>query len=109
MLTGASLGVVGAQAAGPRPLFQLPVTCGETWNLSTYVGHDDYDIDMTSTAGNNWGRPILAAYGGRVERSGISGTLGGRTPAGRWGPAAATTSRLTTVTAGRPSTCTWWS
>ncbi|MEU8330297.1 peptidoglycan DD-metalloendopeptidase family protein [Micromonospora sp. NPDC048839] len=85
-LTGASLGAVGAQAAGPRPFFQLPVTCGETWNLSTYVGHDDYDIDLTSTAGNDWGRPILAAYGGRVERSGISGTLGDRTPSNPNGP-----------------------
>jgi hypothetical protein len=40
-----------AWAAGPRPLFQLPFPCGESWHLATYGGHDDYDIDMTANSG----------------------------------------------------------
>ncbi|WP_244366451.1 peptidoglycan DD-metalloendopeptidase family protein [Micromonospora echinofusca] len=57
------------EAAGPRPFFQLPVACGETWRLSTYVGHDDYDIDMFPTEGTASGRPILASYAGTVVSS----------------------------------------
>jgi hypothetical protein len=76
---------------GPRPLFQLPVTCGETWRLSTYPGHDDFDVDLFPTQGEAWGRPVLAAAGGTVIESGINGALGGRTkehpngPKGRGG------------------------
>src|SRR4051812_45454322 len=29
----------GAWAAGPRPLFQMPVPCGQTWDASTYSDH----------------------------------------------------------------------
>ncbi|GIG88434.1 VCBS repeat domain-containing M23 family metallopeptidase [Plantactinospora endophytica] len=61
-----------AQAAGPRPLFQLPFPCGEQWVLATYPGHDDYDIDMTPVSGAASGRPILAAYGGTVAAAGWS-------------------------------------
>ncbi|MEW1590270.1 peptidoglycan DD-metalloendopeptidase family protein [Micromonospora vinacea] len=67
-------------AAGPRPLFQLPVGCGETWRLGTYIGHDDYQIDMFPTSGSAWGRPILASYGGTVIKAGIDGELGTITP-----------------------------
>ncbi|MEV4535897.1 M23 family metallopeptidase [Asanoa sp. NPDC049518] len=76
---------------GPRPLFQLPVACGETWRLSTYPGHDDFDVDLFPTEGESWGRPVLAAAGGTVTVSGINGALGGRTkqkpngPKGRGG------------------------
>ncbi len=56
--------------AGPRPLFQLPFPCGEEWRLTTYNGHDDYDIDMFAVSGQSLGRPILASYGGQVVRSG---------------------------------------
>src|SRR5215207_7297269 len=66
--------------AGPRPLFQLPVACGETWQLSTYPGHDDYDVDLYPTVGKAWGRPVLASYAGTVTEAGINGSLGGRTP-----------------------------
>ncbi len=59
-----------AQAAGPRPLFQLPFPCGESWRLSTYAGHDDFDIDMIASSGTTNNRPILASYGGTVVRSG---------------------------------------
>jgi hypothetical protein len=53
-----------------RPLFQLPFAYGETWQLATYPGHDDYDIDMTRVPGPSNNRPILAAYGGKVVAAG---------------------------------------
>ncbi|MFG2105108.1 peptidoglycan DD-metalloendopeptidase family protein, partial [Micromonospora echinaurantiaca] len=73
-----ALGVTGlvavtatpANAAGPRPLFQLPFPCGESWRLSTYPGHDDYDVDMIATSGTTAGRSILASYAGTVSYSG---------------------------------------
>jgi hypothetical protein len=71
---------------GPRPLFQLPVACGETWTLGTYPGHDDYDVDFFPTRGEAWGRPVLASYGGTVTGAGINGSLGGRTPDNPTGP-----------------------
>jgi hypothetical protein len=72
--------------AGPRPLFQLPVACDETWQLSTYPGHDDYDVDLYPTSGQAWGRPVLASYAGTVTEAGINGSLGGRTPENPNGP-----------------------
>ena len=75
-----------AHASGPRPLFQLPVACGEVWRLATYIGHDDFDIDMHAHHGGAWGRPIRASYAGQVIASGIDGTLGGRTPSNPQGP-----------------------
>src|SRR5688572_7507056 len=54
---------------GPRPLFQLPVACGETWQLSTYPGHDDFDVDMYPTNGQAWGRPVFASAAGTVTEA----------------------------------------
>lgn len=71
---------------GPRPPFQLPVPCGETWRLGTYPGHDDYDVDLFPTAGEAWGRPVLASHDGTVTVAGINGSLGGRTPDNPKGP-----------------------
>ncbi|MFI7604598.1 M23 family metallopeptidase [Micromonospora sp. NPDC049366] len=71
---------------GPRPLFQLPVACGETWQLGTYPGHDDYDVDLFPAEGEAWGRPVLASYAGTVTVAGINGSLGGRTPQDPDGP-----------------------
>ncbi|MDP9794038.1 murein DD-endopeptidase MepM/ murein hydrolase activator NlpD [Catenuloplanes nepalensis] len=71
---------------GPRPAFQLPVACGETWRLSTYPGHGDYDVDLYPTSGETWGRPVLAAYAGTVVRAGVNGRLGERTPDNPKGP-----------------------
>ncbi|WP_310376350.1 M23 family metallopeptidase [Catenuloplanes atrovinosus] len=65
---------------GPRPAFQLPVACGETWRLSTYPGHGEFDVDLYPTSGETWGRPVLASFGGTVVRAGINGRLGERTP-----------------------------
>jgi murein DD-endopeptidase MepM/ murein hydrolase activator NlpD len=71
---------------GPRPAFELPVACGETWRLGTYRGHDDYDVDLFPTAGRAWGRPVLASAAGTVVSAGQNGTLGGRTPQNPDGP-----------------------
>ncbi|MDI1461545.1 M23 family metallopeptidase [Catellatospora sp. KI3] len=61
----------GAEASTPRPLFALPFPCGESWQLSTYSGHDDYDIDFTFDGpGGSLGRPILASAPGRVVFAG---------------------------------------
>jgi hypothetical protein len=71
---------------GPEPAFQMPVACGETWRLGTYPGHDDFDVDFFPKQGEAWGRPILAAYAGKVVKAGPSGDLGGRTQANPKGP-----------------------
>ncbi|MFD0783553.1 M23 family metallopeptidase [Micromonospora azadirachtae] len=71
---------------GPRPPFQLPVACGETWQFGTYPGHDDYDVDLFPIGGEAWGRPVLASAAGTVTVAGINGSLGGRTPENPEGP-----------------------
>jgi hypothetical protein len=71
---------------GPRPLFQLPVPCGETWQLGTYPGHGDYEIDLFPTDGEAWGRPVLASYDGTVIEAGIDGSIGSRNPENPDGP-----------------------
>jgi peptidase M23-like protein len=71
---------------GPRPDFQMPVRCGETWRLGTYPGHDDFDIDLFPTEGKAWGRPVLASFGGTVIEAGVDGSLGERTPRNPKGP-----------------------
>jgi hypothetical protein len=75
-----------APFVGPRPMFQMPVACGETWRLDTYATHDDFDIDMFPTVGSPWGRPIYASFNGRVVRAGLKGTPGERTEANPKGP-----------------------
>ncbi|MBB5873590.1 hypothetical protein F4553_007024 [Allocatelliglobosispora scoriae] len=72
---------------GPRPNFQLPVTCGETWQLGTYPGHGEFDVDMFPLDGKpTWGRPVLASAAGTVTQAGINGSLGGRNPQNPEGP-----------------------
>ncbi|MFC7479391.1 M23 family metallopeptidase [Luedemannella flava] len=66
--------------AGPRPLFQMPVACGEKWRLSTYPGHGEFDVDLIPTEGSAWGRLVYASYAGEVIEAGINGGLGSRTP-----------------------------
>lgn len=39
-----------AWAAGPRPFFQMPVPCGQTWAASTYAGHWNGDEDAIDLA-----------------------------------------------------------
>ncbi len=67
VLAGSGIVSAGAaNAAGPRPLFQLPLRCGEQYRLATYAGHDYYDIDMTAASGAIDGQPIYASYAGTV-------------------------------------------
>ncbi|MCZ7438200.1 M23 family metallopeptidase [Micromonospora sp. WMMC241] len=86
LAAGAAIVVPLLSPPGPRPAFQLPVACGETWRLSTYPGHDDYDVDLFPTTGAAWGRPVLASAAGTVDVAGINGSLGGRTPQDPDGP-----------------------
>ncbi|SCG64023.1 M23 family metallopeptidase [Micromonospora humi] len=86
LAAGAAVVVPLLSPPGPRPAFQLPVACGETWRLSTYPGHDDYDVDLYPTTGAAWGRPVLASAAGTVDVAGINGSLGGRTPQDPDGP-----------------------
>nr|BFE60823.1 hypothetical protein GCM10020063_053490 [Dactylosporangium thailandense] len=66
---------------GPRPAFQMPFPCGEVWTLTTYPGHDDFDIDFFATSGSTGGRTVLASAGGTVTWAGWSATLGDGKPA----------------------------
>ncbi|GAA3455619.1 murein hydrolase activator EnvC family protein [Dactylosporangium matsuzakiense] len=67
--------------SGPRPAFQLPFTCGETWTLTTYPGHDDFDIDFFFAGGPTGGRTVRASAAGTVAWAGWSATLGDGQPA----------------------------
>ncbi|GAA4250165.1 M23 family metallopeptidase [Dactylosporangium darangshiense] len=60
---------------GPRPNFQLPFPCGERWRLTTYPGHDDYDIDFFAAEGESGGRTVVASAPGTVTWAGWSATL----------------------------------
>lgn len=61
-----------AETAGPRPFFQMPVACGQTWEASTYDGHwpdqDSIDLGQWSAAEANVskGEPVLASADGTV-------------------------------------------
>jgi murein DD-endopeptidase MepM/ murein hydrolase activator NlpD len=66
---------------GPRPAFQLPFPCDEVWTLTTYAGHDDYDIDFFAATGATGGRTVLASAAGTVAWAGWSATLDGGRPA----------------------------
>jgi hypothetical protein len=82
MLSRTHLGLAAAlvvQAVAPhaasRPLFQMPVPCGQTWDASTYDGHwpdeDSIDIAERDDSGTNIseGEPILASYAGTVVKA----------------------------------------
>jgi hypothetical protein len=69
-----ALATIGtAHAAGPRPLFQMPVPCGQTWDASTYDGHwpdeDSLDLAQRDDDGVNVseGEPVLASAAGTVS------------------------------------------
>lgn len=72
-----------AQAAGPRPHFQMPVSCGQTWEASTYwvnAGQEDekkhwpnlnsIDLAQREDDGANIseGEPALASADGTVTK-----------------------------------------
>jgi hypothetical protein len=72
------LGSSAAQSAGPRPLNQLPLPCGQTWEASTYTktakhgGHwpdeDSLDLGQWDSSDTNVseGEPVLASADGTV-------------------------------------------
>ena len=89
-----------AEAAGPRPFFQMPFACGQTWEASTYNGHwpDQDSIDLgewtPADANMSQGEPVLASADGTVLKV-FTDDAGGDTA-----------STSTTATAGSPTTCT---
>lgn len=55
-----------------RPLFQMPVPGGETWQVRTFKGHRNpnaADLNWGPTAEADYGKPIVASYGGTVIKS----------------------------------------
>jgi murein DD-endopeptidase MepM/ murein hydrolase activator NlpD len=63
------------QGSTPRPLFQLPFPCRESWRMTTYAGHDDYDIDFFFNGGPTGGREVVASAAGKVHWAGWGATL----------------------------------
>jgi hypothetical protein len=64
-----------AEAAGPRPLFRLPFTCGQQWVAVTRSDHspNPNSLDLTKIGNDSNNQPILASAGGRVVKSGYDG------------------------------------
>ena len=101
LLTAApALAAPAAEAAGPRPLFQMPFACGQTWEASTYDGHwpDQDSIDL-----GEWD------HGRRQHEPGRAGARHGRrqpcSTSSRT-TTAAIASTSTTATAGSRTTST---
>ena len=44
------VGSTAGQTAGPMPPFQMPVPCGQTWDISTYKTHWNGDQDALDMA-----------------------------------------------------------
>lgn len=68
-----------ARATASRPRFQMPVRNGEIWSVSTWVGHSPdraADLNWGSTAEADFGRPIVASFGGKVITSAYSTSTG---------------------------------
>ncbi|MFC4592095.1 M23 family metallopeptidase [Sphaerisporangium corydalis] len=57
-------------SAMARPDFRLPFSCGQSWRLSTYTGHDpdDKKLDMFRTGGTTSGSAVLASAAGTVHQ-----------------------------------------
>jgi hypothetical protein len=74
---GVTAGASAAQALPPKPNFQLPFPCGQTWALFSYDGHnpDDKKIDMQRVGGTTGGSAVVASLGGRVHDLGDPGGI----------------------------------
>ncbi|MFC4591479.1 M23 family metallopeptidase [Sphaerisporangium corydalis] len=70
-----------AGAAGPRPNFQLPFPCGQSWtgNSSASSAHQSYEIDFNrgSTADADLGDTVAASAAGTVVISANQGSTNG--------------------------------
>lgn len=68
-----TIATVPAQASGPRPNFQVPFACGQTWAGETRTSHSPlYAIDFNhyDAAGtpDDLGRRVMASAGGVVDK-----------------------------------------
>ncbi len=74
----AALLTLASAPALAAPNFQLPFTCGETWNASTWSGHNPTNaVDLNFyPAEQEVGKPIRASAPGTVTRSEYSTTSG---------------------------------
>ncbi|MFC3995254.1 M23 family metallopeptidase [Nocardiopsis sediminis] len=74
-------GAAPAQAAGPRPAFQLPFPAGQTWtgNSSNSSAHRSYEIDFNrgGTPDADLGDTVVAAAAGTVITSAHQGDTNG--------------------------------
>lgn len=84
VLVSLAVGVVAApsaSAAGPRPDFQLPFPCGQTWvgNSSNSSVHKSWEIDFNrgNTPTADLGDTVVAAAAGTVEISAHQGSKNG--------------------------------
>jgi hypothetical protein len=77
-MAGAAMLTLGATPALAAPTLQLPFTCGETWNASTWSGHNPANaVDLNFyPAEQEVGKPIRASAPGTVTRSEYSTTSG---------------------------------
>ncbi|HZI14723.1 MAG TPA: peptidoglycan DD-metalloendopeptidase family protein [Myxococcus sp.] len=77
MAAAATLTLAAAPALA-APTFQLPFTCGETWNASTWSGHNPTNaVDLNFyPSDQEIGKPIRASAPGTVTRSEYSTTSG---------------------------------
>ncbi|MFC7382134.1 M23 family metallopeptidase [Sphaerisporangium rhizosphaerae] len=71
----------GASAAGPRPNFQMPFPCNQSWsgNSSGSSAHQSWEIDWNrgSTADADYGDTVVAAAAGTVVISAHQGSTNG--------------------------------
>ncbi|GLY97324.1 M23 family metallopeptidase [Actinoplanes sp. NBRC 103695] len=69
-----------AQAAGPRPAFQLPFDCGTTWtgDSNNSSAHESYEIDFNRGSGSDdLGDNVRASANGTVITSAHQGSANG--------------------------------
>jgi hypothetical protein len=81
-LAGLAITATSAEAAvGPRPNFQLPFPCNQTWNgdNDNSSAHRAYEIDFNrgSTADADLGDTVVAAAAGKVVTSAHQGSANG--------------------------------
>ena len=61
--------VASSLAAGPRPAFQIPFSCGERWYATTYTNHNAIDWNETPTDQNgDVGEEVVASFRGTASR-----------------------------------------
>lgn len=77
-MAGVAALTLAATPALAAPTFQLPFTCGETWNASTWSGHNPANaVDLNFyPSEQEVGKPIRASAAGTVTRSEYSTTSG---------------------------------